>query len=81
MKPRCGSSSVYCFQREQNATVNRSLQLLRQVYRVSKLPCAFSDLALLDESGMVRKGKFSQEEVARLLTAMPKYLADVAEFA
>jgi len=67
--------------RKQNATINRSLQLLKQAYKVSKLPCAFSDLSLLDESANVRKGKFSQPEVARLLITLPKYLADVAEFA
>lgn len=67
--------------RKQNATINRSLQLLKQAYKVSKLPCAFSNLSLLDEGGNVRKGKFSQAEVAQLLLTLPKYLADVAEFA
>ncbi len=66
---------------KQNATVNRSLQLLKQAYKIGKLPCAFADLSLLDESGNVRKGKFAQAEVTRLLIALPKYLADVAEFA
>lgn len=66
---------------KQNATVNRSLQLLKQAYKVNKLPCAFGDLSLLDESQNVRKGKFAQAEVMRLLIALPKYLADVAEFA
>jgi integrase len=65
---------------KQNATVNRSLQLLKQAYKGSKLPCAFASLSLLDETGNVRKGKFSQAEVTRLLIALPKYLADTAEF-
>jgi integrase len=66
---------------KQNSTVNRSLQLLKQAYRVSNFPCAFANLSLLDESGNVRTGKFSPEEVARLLVLLPQYLADVAEFA
>jgi len=66
---------------KQNSTINRSLQLLRQSFRVSKLPCTFVNLPLLDETGNVRKGKFTRAEVKELLIALPKYLADVAEFA
>lgn len=68
-------------QGKQNATVNRSLQLLRQAYKVSGVPCAFAKLSLLDESDNVRKGKFTQAEVERLKVSLPGYLADVAEFA
>jgi integrase len=64
-----------------NATVNRSLQLLKQAYKVSRVPCAFSNLPLLDESGNVRKGKFTPAEVIQLTANLPKYLADVAQFA
>jgi YD repeat-containing protein len=35
----------------------------------------------LDESANVRKGKFTQVEVTRLLITLPKYLVDMAEFA
>ncbi len=73
--------SLLLSKHKQNATVNRSLQLLKQAYKLSKLPCAFNTLSLLDETANVRKGKFSQAEVTRLLIALPKYLADVAEFA
>jgi integrase len=73
--------SLLLSKRKQNATINRSLQLLKQAYKVGKLPCAFSNVSMLDESGNVRKGKFSQAEVARLIVALPPYIADVAEFA
>ena len=66
---------------KKNATVNRSLQLLKQAYKVGKLPCAFGDFTRLDESGNVRTGKFTQAQVTQLLVTLPKYLADVAEFA
>jgi integrase len=66
---------------KQNSTINRSLQLLRQSFRVSKLPSAFTNLSLLDETGNVRKGKFTPAEVKELLIALPEYLADVSEFA
>jgi len=66
---------------KQNSTVNRSLQLLKQAYRVSNFPCAFGNFSLLDESVNIRRGRFTPEEVARLLMFLPQYLADVAEFA
>jgi integrase len=64
-----------------NATVNRSLQLLKQAYKLNCVPCAFSNLPLLDESRNVRKGKFTPAEVMQLTANLPDYLADVARFA
>jgi integrase len=65
---------------KQNATVNRSLQLLGQAYKISRVPCGFQ-LSLLDESQNVRKGKFTPEEAVRVAISLPAYLSDVARFA
>lgn len=71
---------------KQNATVNRSLQLLGQAY---KLACT-SDPPLLsrmlrvpklDESNNIRKGKFSNVEVKIIFACLPVYMAIVARFA
>lgn len=71
---------------KKNATVNRSLQLLGQAYRLAvacdppKLSRALK-IPKLDESDNVRKGKFTLTEVIRVSASLPSYLGDVARFA
>jgi integrase len=67
-------------QGKKNATINRSLQLLGQAYKASKIPLGF-DIPQLDESGNVRKGKFTPAEAEMLAASLPSYMADVARFA
>jgi integrase len=70
---------------KQNATVNRSLQLLGQAY---KLACTSDPPILsrmlrvpkLDESN-VRKGKFTKDETEIIFAGLPAYMAIVARFA
>ena len=61
------------------ATVNRSLQLLKQSFKVAGLNAPLVEF--YSEKDNVRKGKFSQTEVNRLLIALPEYLRDVAAYA
>jgi integrase len=81
-----GFVSLLKDQGKQNATVNRSLQLLGQAYRLavsSDPPKLLRALKVpkLDESGNVRKGKFTKDETALLFASLPHYIADVASFA
>ena len=71
---------------KKNATINRSLQLLHQAYRIAvesdppkatKIP----KIEKLDESDNVRKGKFLPHEVELVASSLPSYMADVARFA
>jgi len=73
-------------QRKENATVNRSLQLLGQAFKIavkSDPPKLFRipKIQLLDESGNVRKGKFTHDEAEAIFASLPKYMTGVARFA
>lgn len=69
-----------------NATIDRSLQLLRAAYRYAtqidppKLSRALH-IELLDESRNVRKGKFTPQQVELLAFSLPEYLSDYCRFA
>jgi len=69
-----------------NATINRSLQLLAQAFAYAsnatppKLSRALK-IEMLDESGNVRKGKFSPAEAEAIFASLPEYLSDAARFA
>lgn len=79
-----GFVSMLKGQGKQNATVNRSLQLLGQAYRLAvsseRLSRALS-VPKLDESGNVRKGKFTKDEAQLLFATLPRHVADAANFA
>jgi integrase len=70
---------------KENATVNRSLQLLGQAY---KLACT-SDPPVLSrilkvpklEESNIRKGKFTNDEAKIIFAGLPPYMAIVARFA
>jgi integrase len=69
-----------------NATINRSTQLLSQAFKIaarSDPPKVQRELSVpkLDESGNIRKGKFSPAEAEAVAASLPLYLADVALFA
>ena len=71
---------------KQNATVNRSLQLLGQAYKVpvtAEPPLLSRPLKVpkLDEADNVRKGKFTNDEAEAIFAGLPSYMAGVARFA
>jgi len=71
---------------KQNATINRSLQLLGQAYKVAVTadpPLLSWPLRVpkLDEADNVRKGKFSNDEAEAIFAGLPSYMAGVARFA
>jgi integrase len=68
-----------------NATINRSLEMLRAAYRYAvgqnppKLLRAIT-IRKLDESTNVRKGKFSPQEAEAVAENVPDHLSDVCRF-
>lgn len=70
---------------KQNATVNRSLQLLGQAYKlaVTADPPILSRALTVPklEENNVRKGKFSNEEAEAIFAGLPDYMSGVARFA
>ena len=71
---------------KQNATVNRSLQLLGQAYALactSDPPILSRMLKVpkLDETNNIRKGKFTNDEAQIIFAGLPAYMATVARFA
>ena len=71
---------------KRNATINRSLQLLGQAYRIavaSDPPLLSRPLKVpkLDEADNVRKGKFTNDEAEAIFAGSPDYMAGVARFA
>jgi integrase len=69
-----------------NSTINRSLQLLQQAYKLAvnseppKLPRALK-IEMLDESDNHRKGKFTPADAESVACSLPLYMSDVARFA
>ena len=70
----------------EDATVNRSLQLLSQAYgyavtsdppKLNRAP----KIGRYSEKGNQRKGKFLPAEAKAIFDSLPSYMADVAEFA
>jgi len=61
------------------ASINRTLQLLRQAYKLADLPAP--KIRRLDESDNVRRGFFSEAEIRRVLANLPVELADFSLFA
>lgn len=73
-------------QGKRNATINRALEMLGAAFRLAVVadpPKVARTLKIreLDESGNVRKGKFSKLEMEQVVASLPAYLADVARFA
>ncbi len=70
---------------KQNATINRSLQLLGQAYKLA----VTSDPPMLPrtlrvpklEENNIRKGKFSNDEAEAIFAGLPDYMSGVARFA
>jgi len=63
----------------QPASVNRTLQLLKQAYQLAKLPAPA--IPQLSEQGNTRTGFFSAAEIRRVIDNLPVDLADFVEFA
>jgi integrase len=63
----------------QPASVNRTLQLLRQAYQLAKLPAPA--IPQLSEAGNERRGFFSAAEIRRVIDNLPADLGDFVEFA
>lgn len=61
------------------ASINRTLQLLKQAYAMAELPAP--KIRRLDESDNVRRGFFSESEVRRVIANLPVELADFTLFA
>ena len=71
---------------KRNATINRSLQLLGQAYRIavaSDPPLLSRPLKVpnVDQADNVRKGKFTNDEAEAIFAGSPDYMAGVARFA
>jgi integrase len=62
-----------------HASINRTLQLLKQSYTLAKLPAP--DVRRLDESGNVRRGFFSEQEIRKVIAGLSQPLADFVLFA
>jgi integrase len=80
MRSKCRSSSASCFQME-NKTRRLTAACNCLSRRIKSACCHAHSLAYRWMKANVRKGKFSQAEVTRLLITLPKCVADVAEFA
>lgn len=68
-----------------NSTINRSTQLLAQAFRIAAKadpPKVSRELSIpkLDESGNIRRGKFTPQEAELVAASLPRYMADVARF-
>ena len=61
------------------ASINRTLQLLKQAYTLAELPAP--KIRRLDESDNVRCGFFSETEIRRVIAHLPGELADFTLFA
>ncbi len=61
------------------ASINRTLQLLKQAYKMAKLPAP--EIRRLDERDNVRRGFFSESEIRRVMANLPIALADFTLFA
>ena len=62
-----------------NASINRTLQLLKQAYKKAKLPVP--EIRHLDEKDNVRRGFFSESEIRQVMANLPATLADFTLFA
>jgi hypothetical protein len=61
------------------ASVDRILQILKQAYKLAKLPAP--DIRKLDESDNVRRGFFSESEIRKVIANLSPALADFTLFA
>jgi integrase len=61
------------------ASINRVLQLLKQAYKLAKLP--EPEIRRLDESDNVRRGFFSEAEIRKVIANLPASLSDFVLFA
>jgi integrase len=61
------------------ASINRILQILKQAYKLAKLPAP--DIRKLDESDNVRRGFFSESEIRKVIANLAPALADFTLFA
>jgi integrase len=61
------------------ASINRTLQLLKQAYRFAELPAP--KIRRLDESDNVRRGFFSESEIRNVIANLQAFLADFTLFA
>jgi integrase len=61
------------------ASINRTLQLLKQAYTLAELPAP--RIRRLDELDNVRRGFFSESEIRRVMENLPVELADFTLFA
>jgi integrase len=69
-----------------NATINRATQLLEQAFAIAAAaspPKVLRPLKIrkLDESGNVRKGKFTEREAEAVASSLPACMSDAARFA